>query len=97
MANKKNEALKDRMILVKVPYNLRVRDEVKIYEKLLHDSGLQGTHIAPHTLQVASIFAVLTRLEQPKKAGLSLLKKLKLYDGEAAYTVRKADREKTRA
>ena len=83
IANKKNEALKDRMILVKVPYNLRVRDEVKIYEKLLGDSGLQGIHMAPHTLRVASIFAVLTRLEPPKKAGLGLLKKLKLYDGES--------------
>lgn len=80
--NKKNEALKDRMILVKVPYNLRVSDEVKIYEKLLQDSGLKGVHIAPHTLNVASIFAVLTRLEPSKKSGMSLMKKLKLYDGE---------------
>lgn len=83
VANKKNEALKDRMILVKVPYNLRVKDEVKIYEKLLTDSGLSGIHVAPRTLEVASVFAVLTRLEAPKKAGLSVLKKLKLYNGES--------------
>lgn len=82
--NKKNEALKDRMILVKVPYNLRVSDEVRIYEKLLADSALKGVHIAPHTLRVASTFAILTRLEPSKKAGLSLMKKLKLYDGEAS-------------
>lgn len=81
--NKKNEALKDRMILVKVPYNLRVSDEVKIYEKLLGDSALKGVHIAPHTLRIASVFAILTRLEPSKKAGLSLMKKLKLYDGES--------------
>lgn len=71
------------MILVKVPYNLRVSDEVRIYEKLLSDSALKGVHIAPHTLRVASMFAILTRLEPSKKAGLSLMKKMKLYDGES--------------
>src|SRR5215470_6246477 len=82
VGNKKSEALQDRIILVKVPYNLRVSDEVKIYEKLLKQSSLKNVHIAPHTLSVASIFAILTRLETPKKAGMSLMKKLKLYDGE---------------
>src|SRR5690242_11584488 len=82
VGNKKSEALQDRIILVKVPYNLRVSDEVKIYEKLLKQSALQNVHIAPYTLRIASIFAVLTRLEPSKKAGMSLLKKLKLYDGE---------------
>ncbi len=82
VGNKKSEALQDRIILVKVPYNLRVSDEVKIYEKLLKQSSLQNVHIAPYTLRVASIFAVLTRLEQSKKGGMSLMKKLKLYDGE---------------
>jgi serine protein kinase len=81
--NKKNEALKDRMILVKVPYNLRVNDEMRIYEKLLHDSALKGVHIGPNTLRIASVFAILTRLEPSKKAGLSLMKKLKLYNGES--------------
>ncbi len=81
-ANKKSEALQDRIILVRVPYNLRVSDEVRIYEKLLHQSALQNVHIAPHTLRVASIFAVLSRLEPTKKAGMSLMKKLKIYDGE---------------
>lgn len=82
VSNKKNEALKDRMILIKVPYNLRVNDEVKIYEKLLGDGGAGGVHVAPHALKVASIFAILTRLEPSRKAGLSLMKKLKLYNGE---------------
>ena len=81
-ANKKSEALQDRVILVRVPYNLRVSDEVRIYEKLLRQSALQRIHIAPHTLRVASVFAVLSRLEPSKKAGMSLMKKLKLYDGE---------------
>ena len=70
-------------ILVKVPYNLRLGDEVRIYEKLLGDSGLKGVHIAPHTLRIASMFAILTRLEPSKKAGLSLMKKLKLYNGDS--------------
>ncbi|GHO92056.1 protein PrkA [Reticulibacter mediterranei] len=82
VGNKKSEALQDRIILVKVPYNLRVSDEVKIYEKLLKQSSLQNVHIAPYTLRIASIFAILTRLEASKKAGMSLMKKLKLYDGE---------------
>ncbi len=81
-ANKKSEALQDRVILVRVPYNLRVSDEVRIYEKLLKQSSLQNVHIAPHTLRVASTFAVLSRLEPSKKAGMSLMKKLRLYDGE---------------
>ena len=82
VANRRNEALHDRIILVKVPYNLRVSDEVKIYDKLIRHSDLRTVHIAPHTLRVASIFAVLSRLEQSKKAGMSLMKKLRLYDGE---------------
>lgn len=82
VANKKSEALQDRIILVKVPYNLRVSDEIKIYEKLLRQSELKNVHIAPHTLEVASIFAVLSRLEPSRKAGMSLMKKLKLYNGE---------------
>ena len=82
VGNKKSEALQDRIILAKVPYNLRVSDEVKIYEKLLKQSALKDVHIAPYTLRIASIFAVLTRLEQSKKAGMSQMKKLKLYDGE---------------
>ncbi len=82
VGNKKSEALQDRIILVKVPYNLRVSDEIKIYEKLLKQSSLQNVHIAPYTLRIASIFAVLTRLEPSKKAGMSAMKKLKLYDGE---------------
>ncbi len=82
VGNKKSEALQDRIILAKVPYNLRVSDEVKIYEKLLKQSSLQNVHIAPYTLRIASIFALLTRLEPSKKAGMSLMKKLKLYDGE---------------
>ncbi|HET6382620.1 MAG TPA: protein prkA [Armatimonadota bacterium] len=83
VGNRKSEALQDRIILVKVPYNLKVSQEIKIYEKLLKQSELHGRiHIAPHTLRVVSTFAVLSRLEVSQKAGMSLMKKLKLYDGQ---------------
>ena len=82
IANKRSEALQDRIIVVKVPYNLRVSDEARIYGKLIRQSGLQDVHVAPHTLEVASTFAILSRLEESKKAGMSLMKKLKLYDGQ---------------
>ena len=80
--NKRAEALHDRIIVIKVSYNLRVSDEVKIHEKLLKQAHLRNVHVAPGTLRVASTFAVLSRLEQSKKDGMSLMKKLKLYDGE---------------
>jgi serine protein kinase len=83
VGNRKSEALQDRIILVKVPYNLRVSDEIRIYEKLLKQSNvLQTVHVAPNTLKIASLFAILSRLEPPKKAGMNLMKKLKLYDGQ---------------
>lgn len=88
--NDKNEALRDRMILIRVPYNLRVADEERIHAKLIRESGLSGVHLAPHTLRVASMFAVLSRLKESKRQGLSLMKKLKLYDGMAVegYTAK---------
>ena len=55
---------------------------LKIYDKLIRQSNLKNVHLAPYTLRVASIFAVLSRLEASKKAGMSLMKKLRLYDGE---------------
>lgn len=91
-SNKENEAMIDRIFVVKVPYNLKVGEEVRIYEKLIGQSDVQdlgrseldlsSIHIAPHTLRVASMFAILTRLKPSKKAGLSLATKMKLYDGE---------------
>ncbi len=83
VGNRKSEALQDRMIMVKVPYNLKVSQEQRIYEKLLQQSEvLRNIHIAPHTLKVAAMFAVMTRLEEPKKANVDIVKKMKLYDGE---------------
>jgi len=83
VGNKRSEALQDRIILVKVPYNLRVSDEVKIYSKLLRQSTIGNIHVAPYTLETAATFAILSRLEQSKKSGMNLIKKLKLYDGQS--------------
>ncbi len=81
--NRKSEALQDRIILVRVPYNLRVSQEERIYDKLLHQSeALRNVHLAPHTLRVAAMFAVMTRLEEPKRQNVDVVKKMKLYDGE---------------
>lgn len=83
VGNKRSEALQDRIILVKVPYNLQVSNEVKIYRKLLDQSAVRDIHIAPGTLETTATFAVLSRLEDSKKAGMSLMKKLRLYDGQS--------------
>ncbi|MGE3536052.1 MAG: PrkA family serine protein kinase [Candidatus Tectimicrobiota bacterium] len=91
LADKKSEALHDRMIMVRIPYNLKVSQEERIYDKLLRQTNLQGLHLAPHALHVAAIFAILTRLEEPKMAGLTLLKKLKLYDGDDVEGFRQKD------
>jgi serine protein kinase len=96
VANKRSEALQDRIIVIRVPYNLRLSQEEKIYRKLLGESALQDVHLAPHALRVASMFAVLSRLEESKKAGVSLLKKMKLYDGEEVDGLGRADARELR-
>ncbi|WP_079529189.1 PrkA family serine protein kinase [Halobacillus hunanensis] len=82
IANKKNEALHSRMIVMPVPYNLRVTQEERIYEKMIRESDIRDVHIAPHTLKVAAMFTILTRLKESKKASVDVLKKMYLYDGE---------------
>lgn len=74
-----NEAILDRIVVVKVPYNMRLSEEVKIYKKIIRHSNFTAD-IAPHTLELASKFAILTRLEPTNKC--DLLTKLKLYNGE---------------
>jgi len=76
------EALKDRTVRIDIPYITKLKDEIKIYEKSFNDHRVRGKHIAPHTVEVASMWAVLTRLEEPKKPNLTLLQKLKLYNGK---------------
>jgi serine protein kinase len=81
--NELMEAFRDRTIKIDVPYNIKLDDEIKIYQKDFSPERIKGMHIAPHTLEVAAMWAVLTRLEEPKKAGLTLLQKLKLYNGKS--------------
>ncbi|MDQ3264577.1 MAG: serine protein kinase [Myxococcota bacterium] len=76
------EALRDRTVKIDVPYITKLAEEVKIYEKDFNSRAIKGKHIAPHTLEMAAMWAVLTRLEEPKKHNLSLLQKLKLYNGK---------------
>jgi serine protein kinase len=76
------EALRDRTVKIDIPYVTRLRDEVRIYEKDFNTERVRGKHIAPHTIEVAAMWAVLTRLQPPKHAGLSLMQKLKLYNGK---------------
>jgi serine protein kinase len=76
------EALRDRTIKIDIPYITRLGDEIRIYEKEFNQTKVKGRHVAPHTLEVAAMWAVLTRLEEPKKHNLQTLQKMKLYDGK---------------
>ncbi len=78
-ADHTNEAILDRIVVVKVPYNLRLSEETKIYRKFLGKSKFDAC-IAPHTIEIASMFAILTRLEPTAKC--DLMTKLRLYNGE---------------
>ncbi len=78
--NRNNEAFLDRIYTVKVPYCLRVSDEVRIYEKLLTNSSLSHAPCAPDTLKMMAQFAVLSRVKEPENS--SLFSKMRVYDGE---------------
>ncbi|MBP0725578.1 PrkA family serine protein kinase [Bacillus sp. RG28] len=82
ISNKKNEALHSRIIVMPIPYNLRVTEEERIYQKMISESDVANVHIAPHTLRVAAMFTILTRLKEPKRGDIDLVKKMRLYDGE---------------
>ncbi|CAH0265176.1 MULTISPECIES: PrkA family serine protein kinase [Bacillales] len=91
ISNKKNEALHSRIIVMPIPYNLKVTEEEKIYEKMIRESDVSDVHIAPHTLRVAAIFSIMTRLKDPKKGDIDLVKKMRLYDGENVEGFNSAD------
>src|SRR6266705_3361358 len=82
-SNEMMKAFRDRTIKIDVPYNIRLDDEIKIYHKDFGPERVKGIHIAPHTIEVAAMWAVLTRLAEPKKAGITKLQKLKLYNGKS--------------
>jgi serine protein kinase len=76
------EALRDRTIKIDIPYITKVSEETRIYQKSFGPSKVRHRHVAPHTMEVAAMWAVLTRLEDPQKPNLNLVQKMKLYDGK---------------
>jgi serine protein kinase len=82
------EALRDRTVKIDIPYITKWRDEISIYKKDFNSKRIRGVSIAPHTIEMAAMWAILTRLEKPKKANLTRLQKLKLYNGKTlpSYT-----------
>lgn len=81
-SNELMEAFRDRTVKIDVPYITDLRDEVRIYQKD-YNAEKVSKHIAPHTLEICAMWAILTRLEEPTNAQLSLMQKLKLYDGKS--------------
>lgn len=76
-----NEAILDRVVKINVPYVLELDQEMKIYQKMIERSDFRNAHIAPHTLAIASMFSVMSRLKPTNKC--DLLTKMKIYNGEA--------------
>ena len=82
LAKEEMEALHDRIIVVKMPYNLSVDEEVKIYDKLISQANFDNVHISPYTLYCAAMFSVLSRLKESSNQNLTYLNKMRLYNGE---------------
>ncbi|EAT12801.1 PrkA family serine protein kinase [Bermanella marisrubri] len=78
--NKTNEAFIDRVYIVKVPYCLRIKEEMQIYEKLLKNSSLNRAPCAPDTLHMLAQFSILSRVKEPENS--SVYSKMRIYDGE---------------
>src|ERR1700677_3683564 len=84
LQEKENEALLDRMVIIKVPYALSYNDEARIYQKLVSGApAFRNTHLDPHVLHLAAVFAILTRHTKPEREGLDLPKKVRIFAGEA--------------
>ncbi|MEA3134259.1 MAG: serine protein kinase [Gammaproteobacteria bacterium] len=84
LQEKENEALLDRMVIIKVPYALSYVDEARIYKKLVYGApAFRNTHLDPHVLHLAAVFAILTRHTKPEREGLDLPKKVRIFAGES--------------
>ncbi|MFO1377039.1 MAG: hypothetical protein U1F14_08545, partial [Steroidobacteraceae bacterium] len=98
LQEKENEALLDRMVIIKVPYALCYRDEARIYQKLVSGApAFRAVHLDPHVLKLAAVFAILTRLAKPEKEGLDLGKKLRMYAGETVEGFPESETARVRA
>ncbi|WP_248924991.1 PrkA family serine protein kinase [Paenibacillus hamazuiensis] len=96
ISNKKNEALHSRMIVMRIPYNLKVSQEERIYGKLIEASDIRGVHLAPKALWTAAVFSILSRLAEPKKMGIDLVKKMYAYDGVSTDGLKSGDVDELR-
>ena len=97
LQEKENEALLDRMVIIKVPYALSYKDEARIYHKLVSGApAFRNVHLDPHVLNLAAVFAILTRLAPTEREGLDLTKKLRVYAGEAVEGVSETEAIKLR-
>ncbi|MGE0384311.1 MAG: serine protein kinase [Gammaproteobacteria bacterium] len=97
LQEKENEALLDRMVIVKVPYALSFRDEARIYAKLVRGAAtFRDVHLDPHALAVAAVFAVLTRLKKPDREDVDLSRKARIYAGEQVEGVQTGEEERLR-
>ncbi len=97
LQEKENEALLDRMVIIKVPYALSYKDESRIYQKLVSGApAFRHVHLDPHVLNLASVFSILTRLAKPEREGLDVAKKLRLYAGEAVEGVPESEAHRLR-
>ncbi len=83
LQEKENEALLDRMVIIQVPYTLNYRDEARIYRKLITQAPtFRAVHLDPHALELAAVFAVLSRIRASEREDLDLTQKIRLYAGE---------------
>jgi serine protein kinase len=84
LQEKENEALLDRMVIIKVPYSLSYKDESRIYQKLVSGApAFRNTHLDPHVLHLAAVFGILTRLSKAEREGLDASKKVRIFAGES--------------
>jgi serine protein kinase len=98
LQEKENEALLDRMVIIKVPYALSYKDESRIYQKLVSGApAFRNVHLDPHVLNLASVFSILTRLAKPEREGLDVTKKLRLYAGESVEGVPESEATRLRS
>jgi serine protein kinase len=98
LQEKENEALLDRMVIIKIPYALSYRDESRIYQKLVSGApAFRNAHLDPHVLNLAAVFGILTRLVKPEREGLDLPKKLRIYAGEAVEGISEGEATRLRA
>jgi len=98
LQEKENEALLDRMVIIKIPYAFSYRDESRIYQKLVSGApAFRNVHLDPHVLNLAAVFSILTRLVKPEREGLDVPKKLRLYAGEAVEGVPESEASRLHA